>query len=169
MRLLIGTLILLPFAGLWWLTFKTIITCAKKGGGMRLLAAIFSLFTGGVSVGAGYFIGPLVGWFIIAVGGFIIIIGTWRSLTMTKKDVELQELNKEIEEEELDHSKELEFAKETANSILEQGEISNKDTFDWVCLILSSCKQDFESSRLLERLHELEKKAQDKKENQNEY
>lgn len=115
----LGALMLLPFAGATWLAIKIVDSCAKKGGEMRLVGVLASLILGGICVGLGYwgaFEGytewrgtelyqvtyPVWGWIGIVIGGIIIIFFSWRALTMTKQEIELEEeerLKKESEEE----------------------------------------------------------------------
>ena len=61
MYFIVGWLILLPFAGAFWLTWKIMDTCIKKGGLTRLVGALVCLPVGGFSVVAGWQIGPIVG------------------------------------------------------------------------------------------------------------
>ena len=99
MSRLIGWLILLPFAGVFWLTWKAVNACAKKGGFLRLIGALLSLVVGGFSIYAGWQIGPIVGWFIMVCGGGLAIFGTWRVLTATKEELEWEELEEKLNKE----------------------------------------------------------------------
>jgi len=47
MRGCIGWVILLPFAGAWWLTIKIVDACIRKGAAMRPLGILVSLLVGG--------------------------------------------------------------------------------------------------------------------------
>lgn len=104
----LGALMLLPFAGATWLAVKIVDSCAKKGGGMRLIGVLASLISGGICIGLGYwgaFEGytewrgnelyqvtyPVWGWIGIIIGGIIIIFFSLRALTMTKQEIELEE------------------------------------------------------------------------------
>jgi len=91
MRFILGWLILIPFAGAWWLTIKIVDACIKKSDALRPLGILVSLIVGGGSVIAGYFIGPIVGWLIMASGVLVAIGGTWRSLVVTKAQMQLEE------------------------------------------------------------------------------
>ncbi|MCK4368290.1 MAG: hypothetical protein KAV68_01285 [Dehalococcoidales bacterium] len=152
MGCILGWLILLPFAGAIWLGYKIVDACIKKGGSMRVLGILVCIIFGGGSIYAGYFIGPIVGWFIMAIGGLLLIVGIWRSLTVTKEEVELEELQEKLDKE----SKEL--AKEVAKKILERDKIDNYEEFNWVCDALAENKYDGKSIELLERLKQLKKK-----------
>ncbi|MBM3119290.1 MAG: zinc ribbon domain-containing protein [Chloroflexi bacterium] len=99
MHFCLGWLILLPFAGAFWLTIKVTDACIKIGGIMRLLGALLSLLVGGLSVFAGWQIGPIVGWFIMVCGGGLAIFGSWRVLTTTKEELELEELEEKLDKE----------------------------------------------------------------------
>ena len=123
MNRVLGFLILLPFAGVWWLTFKIIDACIKRSDALRPLGIIISIFVGGGSVYAGYFIGPLVGWFIMVIGFLVAIGGVWRSLTVTKEYIEIE---KQRDEQEKSSKKEEEnWAKEEAKKILKRGKIDD--------------------------------------------
>ncbi|MCX6013291.1 MAG: hypothetical protein NTV30_07775 [Chloroflexi bacterium] len=79
-----GGLILSAFAGVLWLTVTIVGTCIKA---TRSLGN--SLIVGGGSIVAGYFIGSIIGWVIMALGVLIIIRGTWRkeeAKSMLKQD-----------------------------------------------------------------------------------
>jgi hypothetical protein len=71
-----GWFILLTFSGAWALTLKIVDACVKKSGALRPLGIVVSILVGGGSIFAGYFIGPIVGWFIMAVGGLVAVGGT---------------------------------------------------------------------------------------------
>lgn len=150
MRFIIGLLILLPFAGAFWLTIKIVDACIKKSGILRLFGILISLAVGGGSIYAGYHIGPIVGWFIMAIGGLVAIVGTWRSLVVTKEQVELEELTEKLDKERKTWEQEL--ARERAKEILEQGEIDDYQDVDWICNVLTGNRYDSESAELLERL-----------------
>lgn len=111
----LGALMLLPFAGATWLAIKITDSCAKRGGGMRLIGVVTSLILGSICVGLGYwgaFEGytewrgnelyqvtyPVWGWIGIVIGGIIIIFFSLRALIMTKQEIELEELLEEEEE-----------------------------------------------------------------------
>jgi hypothetical protein len=116
---IIGYLMLLPYAGISWLAVKIAGSSAKKGGRTRLLGIIASFILGGICIGLGYwgaFKGylewrgnelyqvtyPVWGWIGIVVGGIIILFCSLRALTMTKRDIEIEEENeklKKIEDE----------------------------------------------------------------------
>ena len=150
MRGCIGWLILLPFAGAIWLAYKIADACIKKGGPMRLLGVLVCLLVGGGSIYAGYHIGPIVGWFIMAIGGLVAIVGTWRNLVVTKEQVEAEELSEKLDKERKTWEQEL--ARERAKEILEQGEIDDYQDVDWICNVLTGNRYDSESAELLERL-----------------
>ena len=112
----LGSLMLLPFAGATWLAIKIVDSCAKKGGRMRLVGVLASLILGGFCVGLGYwgaFEGytewrgtelyqvtyPVWGWIGIVIGGIIIIFFSWRALTTTKQEIELEEEEERLKKE----------------------------------------------------------------------
>lgn len=152
----LGWLILLPFAGAIWLAYKIVDACIKKGGSMRLLGILVCLVVGGGSIAGGYFIGPIVGWFIMAIGGLLVVVGIWRSLAMTKEKVELEELQEKLDKERKEEQQRL--AKEVAKEILNQGKIDNYEEFNLVCDVLDGNKYDGKSAELLEQLKKLKKK-----------
>lgn len=152
----LGWLILLPFAGAWWLTIKIVDACIKKSDAMRPLGILVSLLVGGGSIVAGYYIGPIVGWFIMGVGGLVAIIGVWRSLVVTKEYIEMEELNGKLEKERKEE--EQEEAKGKAKEILELGVIDDFKLVDWICNILDKIKFDNEAFNLSWDLKELKKK-----------
>ena len=152
----LGWLILLPFAGAIWLTYKIVDACIKKGGSMRVLGILVCLVVGGGSIAGGYFIGPIVGWFIMAIGGLLVVVGIWRSLAMTKEEVELEELQEKLDKERKEEQQRL--AKEVAKEILNQGKIDNYEEFNLVCDVLDGNKYDGKSAELLEQLKKLKKK-----------
>ncbi len=127
----LGALMLLPFAGASWLAVKIVDSCAKKGGGMRLLGVLASFILGGICVGLGYwgaFEGytewrgtelyqvtyPVWGWIGIVIGGIIIIFFSLRALTVTKGEVELEELEEKLDKERKKEEEKREAAKELA-------------------------------------------------------
>src|SRR3990172_13024372 len=159
MRIWMGWLLLLPFAGVWWLTIKIVDACIKRGGPVGLLGVIVSFLVGGGSILAGYFIGPIVGWFIMAVGGLVVVIGTWRSVVVTKLQVEREWLEGVVGKGQLgkpDQDK-LEnmwiSAKEEAKSILEKGKIDNYERFSLVRSTLAYHANDSESYELFSKLY----------------
>jgi len=153
MGFILGWLILLPFAGAWWLTIKIVDACIKKSDALRPLGILISLFVGGGSIVAGYFIGPIVGWFIMACGALVVIIGTWRSLAAAKEEVELEELTEKVEEERKRQGQK--WAKEEAKKMLEQGKIDDHERLDSVCNILDDAKFDTQAFRLSDDLKKL--------------
>jgi len=156
MRGCIGWLILLPFAGAWWLTIKIVDACIKKSDALRPVGILISLLVGGGSIAAGYFIGPIVGWLIMGIGGLVAIIGVWRSVVVTKEYIGAEELSEKLDEER--KSWEEELARERAKEILEQGEIDNSQDVDWICSVLDKVKFDSEAYELSLNLKELKKK-----------
>ena len=152
----LGYLILLPFAGVIWLGYKIVDACIKKGGSIRVLGIFVCIIFGGGSIYAGYLIGPIVGWFIMAIGGLLIIVGIWRSLTVTKQDIELEEeerLKKESKEEAW------RAVKEMAREILAQDRIDDFVRFGQIVQILEQEPLDGEASELVSQLKKLEKKT----------
>jgi hypothetical protein len=165
----IGWFILLPFAGAWWLTIKVIDACIKKSSALRPLGIILSLAVGGGSIVAGYFIGPIVGWFIMAVGGLVVVIGTWRSLVVTRQQVQLAEIEEfreklfkgqqlsELEEERW--GKMWKSAREEARELVGRGKIDNRERFEFISSILLLHGSDSESYQLYSELKKLERKS----------
>ena len=158
MRFIIGLLILLPFAGAWWLTIKIVDACIKKSDALRPLGIVVSLLVGGGSIYAGYFIGPIVGWLIMGAGGLVAIGGVFRSLGATKENIEEEELEKKQEKEWKEF--EQEWAKSSAKKILEQGEIDDYERADKICNILDRIGFDTEAAALSQNLKDLKKKQE---------
>ena len=168
MRFWLGWLILLPFAGAWWLCYKIVDACIKKGGPVRLLGILVSLLVGGGSIVAGYFIGPIVGWFIMAVGVLVFVIGTWRSMVEpkpTKPQMEQEWLRGLVGKGQLGKSDQEKWenmwvsVKEEAKKMLQKEEIDDYERFSLVCSTLASRANDKESEELFERLRRLERKS----------
>jgi len=164
MRIWMGWFILLLFTGAWWLTYKIVGACIKKGGPMRLLGIIISFLVGGGSILVGYFIGPIVGWLIMTIGGLVIVIGTWRSAVEpkpTKSQLEREWLMGLVGRGELDKSDQEKWdnmwvsAKEEAKRILRQDEADDYDRLSLVGLTLSTRANDSESNELLGELKKL--------------
>lgn len=88
---ILGYLILLPFVGAILLGYKAVDVCIKKGGNMRALGILVCIIIGGGSIYAGFFIGPIVGWFIMFMGGALIVAGIWRSIALNREDLDLEE------------------------------------------------------------------------------
>jgi len=95
---ILGFLILLPFSVAFWLTWKIVNACVKKGGPVRALGALLCLLVGGFAVLAGWRIGPTVGWIIMVCGGLIAIFVSLRALLSTKKDIEEEEAEEKLKE-----------------------------------------------------------------------
>lgn len=168
MRIWMGWLILLPFAGAWWLTIKMVDACIKKGGPMRLLGVIVSFLVGGGSIAAGYFIGPIVGWFIMAVGALVLVRGTWGSVVVpkpTKTQMEQEWLRGLTEKGQLGKQDQEKWdsmwisAKEEAKSMLKQDEIDDYERFSLIQSTLASRGNDSESYELYVELKALELKS----------
>ena len=168
MRIWLGWLILLLFAGVWWLTIKIVDACIKKGGPVRLLGVIVSFLVGGGSIAAGYFIGPIVGWFIMAVGGLVVVIGTWRSVVEpkpTKPQMEQEWLRGLVGKGQLGKSDQEKWenmwvsAKEEAKKMLQKEEIDDYERFSLVCSTLASRANDSESYELFGELREFKWKS----------
>ena len=165
MRVWIGWLILLPFAGAWWLTIKIVDACIKKSDALRPWGIIISLLVGGASIYAGYFIGPIVGWVIMGAGGLVAIIGVWRSLVVAKYQVEQEWLEglvgkgqlRKSDQEKLDNM--WNSAKEEAINILKQGKIEDYEKFSLVSSTLAHHGNDSESHELFGELRKLEWKS----------
>jgi len=155
----LGFLILLPFAGAWWLTIKIVDASIKKSDALRPLGILISLAVGGGSVYAGYYIGPIVGWFIMAVGVIVAIVGTWRSLAVTRYQVEQEELTERLEKERKEEA--WRAVKEIAKGMLAQDRIDDLQTYKQIVHILEQEPLDGEASDLVSRLNKLKKK-QDK-------
>lgn len=129
-----GWLLLLPFAGGWWLCYK-IVDANKKGKSDRLLGVLVSLIVGASSIFAGYFIGPIVGWFIMAVGVLVLATGTWRSMVepeLTESEMEqkwLRELSNNRQQLGTADKQKLDnmwiSAKEEAKTMLQQGDVDD--------------------------------------------
>jgi len=167
----LGWLLLMPFAGACWLAIKAVDACIKRG--MRPLGFLICLLLGAFCIGLGYFLAfegytewrgselykvtyPVAGWIGIVIGGITILIGTWRSVAVTKEQVELEELTEKLEKERKEEEREK--AREIAKGILEQGIIENYEIFDWICDVLARDKYDFESGELVDKLKKLKKK-----------
>ena len=165
MRVWIGWLILLPFAGAWWLTIKIVDVCIKKSDALRPLGIIISLLVGGASIYAGYLIGPIVGWVIMGVGGLVAIIGVWRSLVVAKYQVEREWLEGLVGKGQLRKSDQEKWenmwisAKEEAKSMLKQDEIDDYERFSLVRSTLAFHGNDSESYELYGELNKLEWKS----------
>jgi hypothetical protein len=112
----LGWLLLAPFAGAIWLAYKVGDTCIKRGRSYKPLGLFVYFLLGGFCVGLGYFLAyvgwtewrgselyqityPIAGWFGMVMGGINIVVGIWRTLTMKKEDVELEELMEKLKEE----------------------------------------------------------------------
>jgi len=158
MHFVIGLLILVPFALAFGLAFKIVNACIKKSDALRPVGIIVSLLVGGVSIVSGYFIGPIVGWLIMALGGLLAIFGSWRSLTMTREEVEQEEHEEKLKKE--NQKQQEKWAKEEAKKILEQGEISNYGQLDTILSILDDRKSGFKASLLSCDLEILKKKLE---------
>lgn len=170
MRLL-GWLLLMPFAGAAWPAIKAVDICIKRG--MRALGFVICLLLGSFCIGLGYFLAyegymewrgaelfkvtyPVAGWIGMVIGGIAILIGTWRSVAVTKEQVELEELTERLERERKEEERN--EAKKIAKGILEQGMIDNYETLDWICDALARDRYDFESAELLDKLKKLKEK-----------
>jgi uncharacterized membrane protein len=143
----------LPFAGIWWLTFKIIDACIKKSNALRPLGIIVSILVGGGSVVAGYFIGPIVGWFIMGIGGIVAIVGVWRSLSATKEYIEIEKQQEELEKTQ--KQEEENWAKEEAKKILKQGEIYDFQMAYYIYSILDRRGASWEAMNLNNELERL--------------
>ncbi len=152
----IGWLILMPFVGVWWLTIKAVDACIKKSNTLRPVGIIISLLVGAGSIYAGYSIGPIVGWFIMACGGFIAVLGVWRSMVVTREYMEAEKLEEKLEKER--NKEEQEVAIKEAKEILEQGEIDDYERVDWICSVLDRIKFSWEGINLSEDLKQLKQK-----------
>jgi len=105
----------------------------------------------------------------MAAGGFVVVIGTWRSLVVTKQQVEIGEIEEfmekrfkgqqlgELEEERWE--KKWLSAKEEAREVLEQGKIDNRERFELISSILLLHGSDSESYELYSELKKLERKS----------
>ena len=156
MHFVMGLLILAPFALAFGLAVKIVNACIKKSDALRPVGIIVSLLVGGVSIVSGYFIGPIVGWFIVVLGGLLAVFGTFRSLTMTREEVELEELEEKLEKER--KQQEQDWAKEEAKKMLEQGKIDDYESLDLICNILDRRESDMKAFDLSWKLKELKKK-----------
>ena len=109
----LGWVLIAPFGGLAFAAIKVVNYSIKKG--KKPLGILISLILGGISLGLGYdlaYIGwtqyeglnlyqvtyPVTGWIGIVIGGVIVIGGIFRTLTMTKEQVELEEFVDKLEE-----------------------------------------------------------------------
>jgi hypothetical protein len=135
---------------------------------MRLLGVIVSFLVGGGSILAGYFIGPIVGWFIMAVGALVLVIGAWRSVVVlkpTKPQMEQEWLRGLVGKGQLGKQDREKWdsmwisAKEEAKSMLKQDEIGDYGRFSLVQSTLASRGNDSESSALYGELKKLEWKS----------
>lgn len=112
----LGWLLLAPFGGAIWLAFKAGDACIKRGGSYKLLGVFLYFLLGGFCIGFGYFLAyvgwieekglelyqityPIAGWFGMVMGGITIVVGIWRTITMKREDVELEELVEKLKEE----------------------------------------------------------------------
>ena len=109
----LGWVLIAPFSGLAFAAVKLIKYSIKKGN--KPLGILISILLGGISIGLGYdlaYIGwtqyeglnlyqvtyPVTGWIGMAIGGVIVIGGIFRTLTMTKEQVEIEEFVDKLEE-----------------------------------------------------------------------
>jgi hypothetical protein len=107
----LGWVLLAPFAGLAWAAIKVVDHSIKKGN--KPLGVLISILLGGISVGLGYLLAyvgwtesdglnlyqvtyPVAGWIGMVIGGGIVVGGILRTMTMTKEDVELEELAEKL-------------------------------------------------------------------------
>lgn len=103
----LGWVLIAPFGGLALAAIKVVNYSIKKGN--KPLGILISILLGGISLGLGYdlaYVGwteyeglnlyqvtyPVAGWIGMVIGGGIIIGGIFRTLAMTKEQVELEEL-----------------------------------------------------------------------------
>jgi len=109
----LGWVLIAPFGGLAFAAIKVVNYSIKKG--KKPLGIIISILLGGISLGFGYdlaYVGwteyeglnlyqvtyPVAGWIGMVIGGGIVIGGIFRTLAMTKEQVELEELVEKIKE-----------------------------------------------------------------------
>jgi hypothetical protein len=107
----LGWVLLAPFGGLAWGAYKVGDYFIKRGN--KPLGVFLSFLLGGLCSGLGYclaYVGwieqrgleayrityPIAGWFGIVVGGLAIVVEISRILTMTKEDVEMEELAEKL-------------------------------------------------------------------------
>ena len=167
MRGFIGALILLPFVGTWLLAFKVGDACIRRSYALRPLGILFVLVVGAGSLFAGYYIGPIVGWLIMGGGGFVIIVGIWRCLAMTRADLELEEQAKELEKRAKQFQRQMEgemraLAQESARGMLAQGRIDDYEEADEVCRVLDQAGDpgDYDLENKLKRLKKKQLKVE---------
>jgi len=153
----IGSLILLPFAGVWMLTIKFVDSCIKKSDALRSVSILISLLSGGASLYLGYVIGPVVGWFIMGAGVFVAIVGTWRSLVVSKEQIELEEFAEKLNQAQ--QKEERKQIKAEARDILQRGIILDYQRLDQLCEALNAMyKYDNEAFDLSWDLQKLKRK-----------
>jgi len=109
----LGWVLIAPFGGLALAAIKVVNYSIKKG--KKALGILISLVLGGISLGLGYdlaYVGwkeyegfnvyqvtyPVAGWIGMVIGGGIVIGGIFRTLAMTKEQVELEEFVDKLEE-----------------------------------------------------------------------
>lgn len=109
----LGWVLIAPFGGLAFAAIKVVNYSIKKG--KKSLGIIISILLGGISLGLGYdlaYVGwteyeglnlyqvtyPVAGWIGMVIGGGIVIGGIFRTLAMTKEQVELEELVEKLKE-----------------------------------------------------------------------
>ncbi len=164
----IGWLLLMPFAGAWWLCYKIVDVGVKNGGPARFLGILVSILVGSGSILAGYFIGPIVGWFIMAVGALALVTGTWRSMVEskpTKSDMEREFLRGLMGKGQLGKSDQEKWdsmwisAKEEAKIMLQQDDIDIYGRVSSVRSTLASRADDSESLALYGELGQLQWKS----------
>lgn len=167
MRGFVGWLLLLPLIFAFWLTMTIANACARReSGAWRLLGVLASLVIGGICIQVGYWFAiegfteweaggyqvvkyPVLGWIDMIGGGIMAILGTWTALRVTRKAIELRELEEKLEKEEKQQQEK--WAKEEAMKILEQGEIDDYERLDLILRILSDM-HEFSLSYKLEDL-----------------
>jgi len=109
----LGWVLIAPFSGLAFAAVKLVDYFIKKG--KKPLGILISILLGGISLGLGYdlaYVGwteyegfnvyqvtyPVAGWIGMVLGGCIVVGGIFRTLTMTKEQVELEEFVDKLEE-----------------------------------------------------------------------
>lgn len=85
-----GWLLLLPIAGVFWLTVIVASACGKRGGSWRVLGILSSLVIGGLVSGFAHLLfsgegGSTVLWWIgVVIGGLLALLGVWTAVMTAK-------------------------------------------------------------------------------------
>ena len=166
----LGWLLLMPFSIASLIAFKAVDFCIKKR--IRLLGLLICLILGGFCIGLGYVIAfegfdewrdlvlykvtyPIAGWVGMIFGGITILVGTWRSVAITKEQVELEERTEKLEKEREQEEKDRKEAIALAQKWLQSGKIDNFEKYNTIINFLGKRQWDHELADLSEQLKEL--------------